>query len=276
MIWESLLSVTQTYGRQAVEILLASAIFYYILLSVRGTKTAVLVQGLIVLGVFYALATYFRLIVISMILSKLLFIVPIALIIIFVPEIRRFLERAGRTNRLWAVFFPLPSFGGDSSSESANFDAIVNAVEGLAHNYHGALIAVEHQPIEDDLMVIGTWLDAAISEATLRSIFEPHNPLHDGAVVLRSDRILYAGCFFPLTTREDIARDLGTRHRAAVGITEKADCFVIVVSEERGKVSIAHGGRLARDLTLRQFREQLRALYFANPNFSTVLPSARS
>jgi diadenylate cyclase len=265
----------QLYGRQAVEVLLASVIFYYILLSVRGTKTAVLVQGLIVLGVFYAVATYFRLVVISLIMSRLLIVVPIALIIIFVPEIRRFLERAGRTNRLWAIFFPLPDMIPADAAEISSFEAILGAVEELAYRHHGALIAIEREPIEGDLMVTGTYMDAAISETVLRAVFEPHNPLHDGAVVLRGDRIIYAGCFFPLSVHDVFDNDLGTRHRAAVGITEKANCFVIVVSEERGKVSISYGGRLARDLTPRQFREQLRALYFANANFSTAITAVR-
>jgi diadenylate cyclase len=270
---DTILKLMQAYGRQAVEVLLASIIFYYILLSVRGTKTAVLVQGFIVLGVFYVIATYFRLVVISLIMSRLLIVVPIALIIIFVPEIRRFLERAGRTNRLWAIFFPLPDAVPTDATETSTFEAILGAVEDLAYRHHGALIAIEREPIEGDLMVVGTYLDAAVSETALRSLFEPHNPLHDGAVVLRGDRIIYAGCFFPLSVQDVFDRDLGTRHRAAVGITEKSVCFVIVVSEERGKVSIAYGGRLARDLTPRQFREQLRALYFANPNFSTAIRS---
>ncbi len=274
-MWDSLISLVQTYGRQAVEVVLAAGIFYYILLSVRGTKTAVLVRGLIVLALFYALAAYFRLVVISMMLGKLLFFVPFALVIIFVPEIRRFMERAGRTGRWLAVFFPLPDVPSASVAGERTYEAVADAVEELAQHYYGALVAIEREPVESDVMVAGTWLDALVSETTLRSIFEPHSPLHDGAVIVRDDRILYAGCFFPLTVRDDLDKDLGTRHRAAVGITEKVDCIVIVVSEERGKISVAYGGRIARDLTPRQFREELRALYFANPNFSTALYPAR-
>lgn len=270
-MWEMFLTLVHEYGRQAVEILLAAVLFYYILISVRGTKTAGLVQGLIVLAVIYVAATYLHLIVISMILGRLLFFVPIALIIIFVPEIRRFLERAGRTSRLFAVFFPLPDVAAPEAQDSATFEAIVDACMELAQRHHGAIIAMGRTPIDTDQIVTGTWLDATVTETLLLSVFEPHGPLHDGAAIIQGDRLLYAGCFFPLSVREDIDADLGTRHRAALGITEVSDCIVIVVSEERGAVSIAYGGRLARDLTDRQFREQLRALYFPNPNFSTAL-----
>jgi diadenylate cyclase len=270
-MWDTLTMLVHENGRQAVEILLAAVLFYYILISVRGTKTAGLVQGLIVLAIIYVAATYLRLVVISMILGKLLFFVPIALIIIFVPEIRRFLERAGRTSRLFAVFFPLPDAGLPDAQETATFASIVEAAQELAQRHHGAIIAAERTPIDTDQIVTGTWLDAAVTEIMLLSVFEPHGPLHDGAAIIRGDRMLYAGCFFPLSVREDIDTDLGTRHRAALGITEVSNCIVIVVSEERGALSIAYGGRLARDLTERQFREQLRALYFPNPNFSTAL-----
>ncbi len=274
-MWEALATLIQTYGRQTVEVILAAIIFYYILLSVRGTKMAVLLAGLIVLGVIYGGANALRLVVISEMLEKLLLIVPFALIIIFVPEIRHFLERAGRTSRMLSFFSPLQESPEGGVSEERVFDAVLGATGDLAQRFHGALIAIELEPIEKDLIVTGTLLDALVSETSLRSIFEPHNPLHDGAVIIRDDRILYAGCFLPLSVRDDLDRDLGTRHRAAIGITEKVDCIVIVVSEERGKVSIAYGGRLARDMTPRQFEEQLRALYFANPNFSTALSPVR-
>jgi diadenylate cyclase len=274
-MWETLATLVETYGRQAVEVILAAVIFYYILLSVRGTKMAVLLTGLIVLGIIYGGANALRLVVISEMLEKLLLIVPFALIIIFVPEIRHFLERAGRTSRMLSFFSPLQESPAEGVTEERVFDAILGAVKDLAQRFHGALIAIELEPIDKDLIVTGTWLEAVVSETSLRSIFEPHNPLHDGAVIVRDDRILYAGCFLPLSVRDDLDRDLGTRHRAAIGITEKVDCIVIVVSEERGKVSIAYGGRLARDMTSRQFEEQLRALYFANPNFSTALSHVR-
>jgi len=274
-MWETLATLIQTYGRQAIEVILAAVIFYYILLSVRGTKIAVLIAGLITLAVIYGAATGFRLVVISEILEKLLYVVPFALIIIFVPEIRHFLERAGRTSWMLSFLSPLQESKSGGVTEERVFDAVLSAVEDLAQRFHGALIAIEREPIQADLMVIGTWLDAVVSETSLRAIFEPHSPLHDGAVIIRDDRVLHAGCFLPLSVRDDLDKDLGTRHRAAIGITEKVDCIVVIVSEERGKISVSYGGRLARDMTPRQFEEQLRALYFANPNFSTALSSVR-
>lgn len=270
-MWASTLNLIESYWPQVVEVILLAIIFYYLLISVRGTKTQVLIQWIFVLLLLYALARLLHLMGIVRILEAILYIGPLAIIVIFVPEIRRFLERAGRTHRLLSVFVPTPGAEPAESRGTSTFEAVVLAVEELASRFHGALIAIEKEEVPTDMMVPGTWLSAQVSDVFLKAIFEPHNPLHDGAVIIRDDRVLYSSCFFPLSTREELDRDLGTRHRAAVGITEKVDCIVIVVSEERGEASIAYNGRLARDLNSRQFREQLRALYYENPNFATNL-----
>jgi len=266
-----MLNLIQSYWPQALEVLVLAAMFYYLLIGVRGTKPQVLIQGIFVLLLLYALARLLHLMAIVRIFEVVLYIGPLAIIVIFVPEIRRFLERAGRTHRLLSALVPTATGEPAESRGSSTFEAVISAVEALASRFHGALIAIEKEEVPTDLMVPGTWLNAQVSDVLLKAIFEPHNPLHDGAVIIRDDRVLYSSCFFPLSTREDLDRDLGTRHRAAVGITEKADCVVIVVSEERGEASIAYNGRLARDLDSRQFREQLRALYYENPNFATNL-----
>jgi len=270
-MWATTINLIESYWPQVLEVLVLAGIIYYLLISVRGTKTQVLIQGIFVLLLLYALSRLLHLMALVRIFEVVLYVGPLAIIVIFVPEIRRFLERAGRTHRLLSVFVPTPGGEPPEGRGTSTFEAVVSAVEALASRFHGALIAIEKDEIAPDTMVPGTWLNAQVSDVLLKAVFEPHNPLHDGAVIVRNDRVLYSSCFFPLSTRDELDRDLGTRHRAAVGMTEKVDCIVIVVSEERGEASIAYNGRLARDLDSRQFREQLRALYYENPNFATNL-----
>ena len=259
-----------------IEVLVISAIIYQILISVRGTRTGVVLFGLFILFGVYLIAKMLGLVALVKIFELLLFVGPIAIIIIFMPEIRRFLERAGTTHSFLARFIPTPVSASTKEKEMVVFEAVANAAEELARKNHGAIIAIEREEITPEVMVPGVFLDAEVSDLLLKSIFEPRNPLHDGAVVIRGNRVLYSSCFFPLSTKGNFAPELGTRHRAAVGITEKVDCLVVVVSEERGTISISHNGRLAKDLPCRQFREQFKALYLENPNFVTILPRRTS
>jgi len=260
-----------------IEVLVISAIIYQILISVRGTRTGVVLFGLFILFGVYLFAKMLGLVALVKIFELLLFVGPIAIIIIFMPEIRRFLERAGTTHSLLARFIPTPVSASRKEKEMVVFEAVANAAEDLARKNHGAIIAIEkNEEITPEVMVPGLFLDAEVSELLLKSIFEPRNPLHDGAVVIRGNRVLYSSCFFPLSTKGNFAPELGTRHRAAVGITEKVDCLVVVVSEERGSISISYNGRLAKDLPSKQFREQFKGLYLENPNFVTILPRRAS
>lgn len=270
------LTLFTAYWLRGVEALIISGFIYYLLVSVRGTRTQLVIVGLLMLFVAYLAAKLLGLIALVRIFELVLFVGPIAIIVIFVPEIRRFLERAGKTHGLLSRLVPTPQSVPPESKEISSYDAIVKAVEELASRRHGAIIAIEKEEISPEVMVPGVWLDASVTELLLRAIFEPHNPLHDGAVIIRGDRISYSSCFFPLSTREDLSMELGTRHRAAIGISEKVDCIVIVVSGVRGTISIAYKGRIALDLKPRQFREQLRALYYENPNFSVALPMRRT
>ncbi len=270
-MFENALNFVGNYWLRGAEVLIISAFFYYLLISVRGTRTGLVIFGLMTLFVGYLAAKVLGLISLVRIFELVLFVGPIAIIVIFVPEIRRFLERAGRTHGFFSRFLPIPSVSVETK-EVPIYDEIVKAVEELAVKFHGAIVAIEKEEISPEIMVPGIWLDAEVSERLLRAIFEPHNPLHDGAVIIRDNRILYASCFFPLSIREDLNPEFGTRHRAGLGITEKVNCIAIIVSEESGAISIAYNGRIARELPPRQFREQLRAVYYENPNFVVPLP----
>jgi diadenylate cyclase len=255
-----------------VDTLLVAIATYYILLYVRGTKTAVLIQALLILGFLYFLCQYFKLITLAFLLERVLTIGPIAVLVIFAPEIRAILERASKRSRLIEWLSPQAEVEEAEAAEQPYAEVLVDAVAELAQRRRGALIVIERNDDVVDHIVVGTRMDALPSVRLLVSIFEEKNPLHDGAALIREDRIHSAGDFLPISENTAIPPELGTRHRAAIGLTERCDAVVAVASEERGEISIAFNGRLARHLSVEQFNEQLRALLEPNENFATVVP----
>lgn len=256
---------------QIIDILAVSTLFYYLFLYVRGTRTVLIIQGLVLLGLFYSLCQYFNLITLVFIMKGVLVAGPLALVLVFAPEIRRVLERAGRTSRLFDWAF---SRDQNPGATTPLLDVLVTTVFELSRARVGALIIIERSELVSRHIVPGTELQALPSERFLLSLFNRHNPLHDGAVLLTGDRVHSAGNFLPISESIYLTKDLGTRHRAAIGLTERCDAVVIVVSEERGHVSIAYHGRLARRLTEQQFEEQLSALVEPNPTFASIVPRA--
>ena len=255
---------------QIIDILAVSVLFYYIFLYVRGTKTALVIQGIVLLGTIYFICQYFRLITLVFILQGILLIAPLALVLIFAPEIRQVFERMGRTSRLFGWLLERDS---DAPSKTA-VEIVTDAVFELSRTRTGALFVIEgEEPLERHL-VPGTELQALPSERFLVSLFNSHNPLHDGAVVLSGDKVHSAGNFLPISESTFLDKLLGTRHRAAVGLTERCDAVVVVVSEETGAVRIAFHGRLTRELNEHQFTDQLNALVDPNPNYATIVPRA--
>lgn len=255
---------------QIVDTLLVAVLFYYAFLLVRGTKAATVLQLMALLGILYVVCQYFKVITLGYIVEKTLVVGPIALFIIFAPEIRKILERAGKRSRL---------AGWLSEIEPANedeelVDLIAETALALAESRTGALIVFEGEDRVDEYVVPGTVLDATPSRRLLMNIFDHNNSLHDGAVIIRDQRLHSAGNFLPISEDPLLDLEFGTRHRAAIGITERSSAVVIVVSEERGTVSIAFHGRLARDLTPGQFNDQLWALIERNENYSTPVPRA--
>ena len=219
-----------------IEILILAAAFYYILKVFRGTRGSAIFTGLVILFVGLIIVTELsNLTTLSWLLQKLMGYLTIALIVIFHPEIRRALARLGRQGNFVAL-----------KARRALADPVTDAVQMLAARKIGALIAIEREVETKVIQDTGTPLNSEVSAELLASLFYPGTPLHDGGVIISEDKIAAAGCVFPLTQKDDIARNLGTRHRAAIGMTEESDTIVVVVSEETGVVSIAYNGRLKR------------------------------
>ena len=219
-----------------IEILILAVIFYFLVKFFRGTRGAAILTGVTILFTFLIVITKFTdLQVLNRLLQGLGFYLAFALIVIFQPEIRRALARLGRQGNFLA-----------GKARRALADPIADAVLLLAARKIGALIAIEREVETQGIQDTGTRLNSEVSTELLASIFYPGTPLHDGGVIISADRIAAAGCVFPLTQNDDLSHDLGTRHRAAIGLTEETDTVVIVVSEETGTISIAYNGRLKR------------------------------
>ncbi len=219
-----------------VEILILAAAFYYLLKFFRGTRGSAIFMGLMILLLFLFVVTKFvDFPVLGFLLGKLMVGFFFALIVIFQPEIRRALARLGSQGNFMGT-----------KARRALADPIADAVLLMASRKIGALIAIERQVGTKVIQDTGTPLNSEVTSELLAALFFPGTPLHDGGVIISEDRIASAGCVFPLTQNDEIARNLGTRHRAAIGMTEESDTVVIVVSEETGVISIAYNGRLKR------------------------------
>ena len=232
-----------------LDILLISLAIYWLLLLLRGTTAMTVLRGVsvLLLGTFL-LARIFDLQVVNWMLERTVTGLVIGSIIVFQPEIRRALERLGRTG--WR-----PSLVRAEQEQSV--DQVVRAAARLARQQHGALIVLERETGLQEVIDTGVLLGAELTAEILGSIFAPNTPLHDGAVVIRSNRIIAAGCTLPLSD-SPLPAEFGMRHRAALGITENTDAVVVVVSEERGVISLASQGRMRPDLDEERLRQQLR------------------
>ncbi|HUP04241.1 MAG TPA: diadenylate cyclase CdaA [Bryobacteraceae bacterium] len=246
----------------AVDILVVAILVYETLMVVRGTRAGHILVGILFMVLLYVAAVWAGLAALRSILA---FIVPylgIAIIILFQSEIRRTLARLGR--KRW--------FGlGKGYRPLASVDEIMMAVEELAAHRTGALIVLERDIGLRTFVESGVRLDARISRDLLLSIFNPGLPLHDGAVIIQNDRISAAACFLPLTTNPAFRTELGTRHRASIGITEETDCLSIVVSEETGRISLGVAGDLKPGLKVSEL-EQLINQHFGSPERTAARP----
>lgn len=232
------------------EIIVLSGVFYYIFLFLQGTRGAQVLVGFAVLLVALLGATYFlNLTELNWLLRRFSVYISIALLVIFQPEIRRALAELGRQ----PVFTVTPE-------KRSIIDHVVQAVVHLADHKVGALIAIEREIGTRAIRETGTKIDAPVVPELLASIFFPHTPLHDGGVIILGNRILSAGCVFPLSQRVELHKSLGTRHRAAIGLSEETDAVVIIVSEETGTISVSYRGRLSRGLDGERLKRFLTAL----------------
>jgi diadenylate cyclase len=254
-----------------LDIGLVAVLVYYGLVFLRGLRNQTLLWIFTVLAVVYLICQYAGLFTLGLVVSKLLFYGPLLFVVVFGPELRKFIEALGQKSRFWRDVVPA-SGEAEHAPDSAAIEAVCEAARELALRRTGALMVLHMEDSVDQLAITGTTLDALISSRLLISIFNRHNPLHDGAVLIHDDRIAQAACFLPISESSRVADHLGTRHRAALGLAERCDAVVVIVSEERGTVSIAHNGRIALDLSPAQFREQLSALLSANPTLVSLPP----
>lgn len=242
-----------------VDILVVACLVYQALMVVRGTRAGHILIGILMMVLLYALSVWAGLEALRAVLSNIVPLIGLAIIVLFHSEIRRMLARLGR--KRWMGF-------GAGYRAPESVDEILMAVEFLAPKKIGALIVLERDIGLRTFIESGVTLDARITRDLLLSIFTPGLPLHDGAVIVQKDRIAAAACFLPLTTTPALSRELGTRHRAAIGITEETDCLSIVVSEETGRISVAAFGDLVQGLTPSEVAERINRHFGAQPQGS--------
>jgi diadenylate cyclase len=254
MIWHDI----QALWRPVVEILILTVGIYYVLRFIRGTRGAPVVTGfLVVLLAFVLVSFLLKLKVLQYMLGAFSAFFILAVLVIFQPELRRMFAELGN----------LPFFA-TAHEQRENIEVIIQTVERLADVRIGALIAIEQSIRLQEAVESGIVVDCEATPEMLETIFFPNNAIHDGGVILKGDRIACAACIFPLTQRQDLNKSLGTRHRAAMGLSEETDAVVVVVSEETGAVSYAYRGQLVRGVTLEELRAFLTSVL--------VTPAARS
>ena len=233
------------------DILIVSYIFYNLFMLIKETRAETLLKGLIFIVIVMKVSEWAGLITLYWILNKTITVGVIALIIIFQPELRRALEHLGRSR-----FFSKPSANIDAEMEFIT-SHIVEATINLAGTKTGALIVIEQDTGLNDYIETGVKVDANLSSQLLENIFVVNTPLHDGAVIIRNNRIISAACFLPLTDNQNLNKKLGTRHRAALGVSENSDAIVVIVSEETGNISLAINGKLTRNYNSERLKDIL-------------------
>ncbi len=253
-----LTQLIEQWWRAGVEVVLLAVAIYYVLKFLRGTRAApVLIGFLVLLLLLFVLAAVLNLEVLGWLLGAGAAFIAFAALIIFQPEIRRLLARVG----------DLPLFT-TAREQRENLEVIVQTAERLSEARIGALLAIEQSiNLREAVVEVGIPVDCEATPEMLETIFFPNNAIHDGGVIIRGDRIAFAACIFPLTQRSDLQKSMGTRHRAAIGLSEETDAVVVVVSEETGAISYAFKGHLQRGLSLEELRSFLSSVF---------VPQARS
>lgn len=252
--------------QHVLDILIVSFVLYKLLLLIRETRAEQVLKGLAILLLVTYLSEVLQFSTVYWILKNTATVGVIALLIVFQPELRRALEQIGRGQLLDRLFLH------DDQDFTKLINEVVHSVQNLAKTKTGALIVLERKTGINEVIETGVKIDGELSEALLLNIFFENTPLHDGAVIIRGDRIAAAGCFLPLTENSNISKQLGTRHRAALGITEISDAIAIVVSEETGVITIASNGKLTRYLDSKALREMLRKSLIKEKETRSLIP----
>jgi diadenylate cyclase len=258
------LAEVKNYLSDVVDILIVSYVIYHLLKLMRGTRAVQLLKGITVLLVIWLISNEFELKTLEFFIENFFSVGLIAVIVIFQPELRRALEQLGR-----GYFFGRSSQVEDQIATKI-VSEVTKAVVQLAKQKIGALIVIEKDTGLSDYIETGTVLEARLSAELLKNIFIPKAPLHDGAVIIREESVMAAGCYLPLSENPYISKDLGTRHRAGIGLSEVTDSVVVIASEETGQISLAYQGELERNLSEDELVSRLYELLKPPEKFSTV------
>lgn len=249
--------------RHIVDILVVAFLLYQLFLLIRKTRAEQVLKGLAFIFFIYFITRGLKLNTIAWILENTINFGITAGIIVFHPEIRRALEQIGRGK----IFDKSILLKEDGRDMDFIVDSIIISVSNMAKTKTGALLVIENNTGLNEIIETGVTIDARLTHEIIENIFVPNSPLHDGAVVIRDDRIAAAGCFLPLSENPNLSKQLGTRHRAALGISESSDAVTIIVSEETGVISVANGGRLTRYLDSDALRKILETIYLKEKEF---------
>ncbi len=251
--------------RDIIDMTIVAVVFYKLFMLIRETRAEQLIKGLLILLIATKLSQWSELYVTHFILQNTMTLGLIALLIVFQPELRRALEYIGRSSLLSKSIAELAVEELDEKVKE-----IVDAVASLSRQKIGALIIIERETGINDVIETGNVIESKISSSLLINIFIPNGPLHDGAVVIRNDRIMAAGCFLPLTENPNLSKELGTRHRAGIGITESTDALSVMVSEETGAISIAKEGKISRFLDVKTLTKIIKDASSSDSNLSLI------
>jgi diadenylate cyclase len=243
-----------------VDVLIVAFLFYRLFAMIKGTRAAQMFVGLVFIVIASIVAQWFRLNALNWIIGSLKTVWVILFVILFQPELRALLTHVGQNRLLRALI---------RVGDGGVLKEILGAVEDMSKERRGAIIVVERDMGLRNYIETGTKLDAAVTKELLETIFTPHSPLHDGAVVVRGDQIAAAGCILPLSQTPGLSPILGTRHRAALGLAEETDACVVVVSEETGAISVAYKGELKWNLDEGQLRSELASIFNPRPEEET-------
>lgn len=245
-----------------IDILIVAIAIYLLLMNLKGTRAIQLLKGIAVALAVYLLSDILKLTTVKYILGQIFTIATFAICVIFQPELRNLLEKVGRLKL--GNFIDLAFDTSNNEEPDEIIEKIAEAASDLSETKTGALIVIERGTRLGEYMNSGTMIDAVVSTELLKNIFVPNTPLHDGAVIIRGGKIITAGCVLPLTANTNLSSELGTRHRAALGLSETSDAVIVVVSEETGKISIALKGALTRNLNKISLKRALTKLLNLN------------
>lgn len=274
-LMEHYLSVADVYFPEihltdVIEVAILTFLIYQLIIWIKNTKAWMLLKGIIVLAAFILVAAVFKMHTILFVARNSVTVMATAAIVVFQPELRRALEKLGERKFLTSVV-PFETNRERVRFSEETMESMIDAAYSMGAVKTGALIVVEQAIRLTEYESTGIHLDCIVSRQVLINIFEHNTPLHDGAIIVRGDRIVSATCYLPLSDNMGLSKDLGTRHRAAVGMSEVSDALIIVVSEETGAVSVASGGQLYRNINRDELREKLIAIQDRKTDTNKIL-----